>query len=168
MGCMPGFLPRRKYVSTECVQRILPPLYAREPSHCKGLRAFEYVSTVHIIKNIKYKIYHYKFAIYHALNILTHTTRAAGGRRGGNGRPYSAVHHRPWCRGALYMRPGRRLRNDGCHGRIFNPPLQGAVRRGRCPHRPDREAAWQKRRHEGMPPYGAGRIFSRQLPFNRL
>ena len=77
MGCMPGFLPRRKYVSTECVQRILPPLYAREPSHCKGLRAFEYVSTVHIIKNIKYKIYHYKFAIYHALNILTHTTRAA-------------------------------------------------------------------------------------------
>ena len=126
MGCMPGFLPRRKYVSTECVQRILPPLYAREPSHCKGLRAFEYVSTVPFIKSIKYIIYHYKFAIYHALNILTHTTIAAKGRRAG-GSPYSAVHHRPWCRGALYMRPGRRLRNDGCHGRKFNPPLQGAV-----------------------------------------
>ena len=58
--------------------------------------------------------------------------RAAGSR------PYRVVHHRRWCRGALYMRPGRRLRNDGCHGRIFNPPLQGAVQicRGRCPHRP--------------------------------
>ena len=30
------------------------------------------------------------------------------------------------CRGALYMRPGRHPRNCGCHGRIYNPPLQGA------------------------------------------
>ena len=26
---------------------------------------------------------------------------------------------------------GRHLRNRSCHGRIYNPPLQGAVRRGR-------------------------------------
>ena len=47
-----------------------------------------------------------------------------------------AVHHRRWCRGALHMRPGRHLRSRGCPGRIYNPPLQGAARRGRCPHRP--------------------------------
>ena len=92
---MPGFLPRRKYVSTECVQRILPPLYAREPSHCKGLRAFEYVSTVPFIKSIKCIIYYYKFAIYHALNILTHTTRAAKGRRAADSRPYGV--DGGWC-----------------------------------------------------------------------
>ena len=38
-------------------------------------------------------------------------------------RPYGGNSGRG-CRGALYMRPGRRLRNDGCHGRIFNPPLR--------------------------------------------
>ena len=31
----------------------MPPLYSPEPSICKGLRVFEYVSTVLIIKNIK-------------------------------------------------------------------------------------------------------------------
>src|SRR5699024_8848796 len=52
---------------------------------------------------------------------------AAKGRRAADCRPYDAVHFRRWCRGALYMRPGRHLRNRGC----------------------------RRRRHEGMPPYSA-------------
>src|SRR5699024_72935 len=57
----------------------------------------------------------------------------------------------PGCRGALYMRPcqvafgGRLAGITTALGRIYNPPLQGAVhRRGSY-----------RRRHEGMPPYGA-------------
>ena len=77
---MPGFLPRRKYVSTECVQRILPPLYAHEPSHCKGLRAFEYDE--YNTYDIKYKnnIYIIEVGKSDVLIVLTRATIAAKGR----------------------------------------------------------------------------------------
>ena len=73
------------------------------------------------------------------------------------------IHFKPHALYGKHLVGARIARPTQPSGRPMAAPTGCATilrctRRGRCPHRPVRAAAWHGRRHEGMPPYECGAI----------